>query len=115
DEAERLADRVAIIDDGRLIALGTPAELTAGDEASDVRLTVSDDLPLAALAALPSARAVQPGATGQFRLRTDRASDLLVELAICLRERGVVPRELRIGQGSLEEVFLRLTGKELRE
>jgi ABC-2 type transport system ATP-binding protein len=115
DEAERLADRVAIVDGGQVIALGTPAELTGGDEAGDVLLTIADDLPLAALANLPSARSVQPSKPGQYHLRTDNASDLLVELAQCLRERGIVPRELRVGHGSLEEVFLRLTGKELRE
>ena len=115
DEAERLADRVAIVDDGQVIALGTPAELTGGDDASDVLLTVSEDLTAAALADLPSVRSVKPSKPGQYHLRTDNASDLLVELAQRLRERGIVPRELRVGHGSLEEVFLRLTGKELRE
>ncbi len=115
DEAERLADRVAIIDAGQLIALGTPGELTGGDATSDVWLTVSEALDSSALAGLPSAKSVRAQRPGQYVVQTDAALDLLVELAGWLRAQGIVPRELRVGHGSLEDVFLRLTGKELRE
>ncbi len=115
DEAERLADRVAIIDDGRLIALGTPADLTGGDATSDVWLTVSEALDVPSLAALPSTKSVREQRPGQYVVQTDATLDLLVELAGWLRSHGIVPRELRVGPGSLEDVFLRLTGKELRE
>jgi ABC-2 type transport system ATP-binding protein len=115
DEAERLADQVAIIDNGQLIAQGSPAELTGGDTATHLSLVVSDPLDASALRALPSLRDVRELRPGQYQLQTDAASDLLVELAQWLRSRGVVPRELRLGHGSLEDVFLRLTGKELRE
>ena len=115
DEAERLADRVAIVDAGQLIALGTPEELTGGDARSDVWLVVSTPVDVPALARLPSAKAAREQRPGQYVVQTDNALDLLVELTAWLRDRGVVPRELRVGQGSLEDVFLRLTGKELRE
>jgi ABC-2 type transport system ATP-binding protein len=115
DEAERLSDRVAIVDSGHLIALGTPAELTGSNTASDVWLTTSDPIDVKALAALPHARAAHEHQAGQYVVRTDSALDLLVELAAWLRDNDVVPRELRVGHGTLEDVFLRLTGKELEE
>jgi ABC-2 type transport system ATP-binding protein len=115
DEAERLADRVAIVDAGQLIALGSPDELTGGDTTSDVWLVASTPLDVPELARLPSAKATREQRPGQYVIQTDNALDLLVELTAWLRDRGIVPRELRIGQGSLEDVFLRLTGKELRE
>jgi ABC-2 type transport system ATP-binding protein len=113
EEAARLADRVAIVDHGQLIALGTPAELTRGD-ATQVRLRATPGLDVRTLAALPSvmdARETQPGV---YSLQTQRASDLLVEVAAWLRERAVLPSEVRVGEESLEDVFLRLTGRELR-
>lgn len=115
DEAERLADRVAIIDAGQLIALGTPAELTGGTPTNDVWLSLVNALDVAALAALPSARVVQERRPNQYLIQTDAVLDLLVELATLFRATAVVPRELRVGEGTLEDVFLRLTGKELRE
>ena len=113
EEAARLADRVAIVDRGQLIALGTPAELTRGD-ATQVRLRAAPGLDVRALAALPSvmdARETQPGV---YTLQTQRAGDLLVEVTAWLRERAVLPSEVRVGEESLEDVFLRLTGRELR-
>lgn len=115
DEAERLSDRVAIIDAGQLIALGTPAELTGSDLGSEVWLIPSEPLDVAALAALPAAKGAREHRPGQYVIQTDAASDLLVELTGWLRSQRIVPRELRVGHGTLEEVFLRLTGKELPE
>jgi ABC-2 type transport system ATP-binding protein len=113
EEAERLADRVAIIDHGRLVALGTPAALTRGD-ATRVQFRAVPGLDLATLAALPGALdAVEPQ-PGVYALETRSAADLLVELTTWLRKRGVLPSELRVGEASLEDVFLRLTGREPR-
>ena len=108
EEAERLADRVAIIDHGRLVALGTPAALTRGD-ATRVQLRAPAGLDVRALAALPSAQDVEAPTPGLYVLHTHDASSLLVELTSFLRDRGVVPTELRVGAGSLEDVYLRLT------
>jgi ABC-2 type transport system ATP-binding protein len=115
DEAERLADRVAIVDGGTLIALGSPRELTGGDSAEHVRVALPEPIERAGLSALPSARSVAESRPGEYLIRTDAAPDLLVELTTWLRDRGIVPRELQVGQGTLEDVFLRLTGKDLRE
>jgi ABC-2 type transport system ATP-binding protein len=113
EEAERLADRVAIIDHGRLVALGSPTALTRGD-ATRVQFRAVPGLDLGALRGLPSATdAVEPQ-PGVYALETCAAADLLVELTTWLRERGVLPTEVRVGEASLEDVFLRLTGRELR-
>jgi ABC-2 type transport system ATP-binding protein len=88
DEAERLADQIHIIDRGRLIASGTPEELTRGTSAT-VRLVVDQELPDAAEAAL--------------RASVDRWS----------AEQGVGVRSISFGSRTLEDVFLELTGREL--
>jgi ABC-2 type transport system ATP-binding protein len=108
EEAERLADRVAIIDHGRLVALGTPAALTRGD-ATRVQLRAPASLDVRALQALPSAQGAESPAPGLYVLQTRDAGSLLVELTTWLRAEGVVPNELRVGAESLEDVYLRLT------
>jgi ABC-2 type transport system ATP-binding protein len=113
EEAERLADRVAIIDQGRLVALGSPTALTRGD-ATRVQFRAVPGLDLTALAALPGALEAAEPQPGVYALETASAADLLVELTTWLRERGVLPTELRVGEASLEDVFLRLTGREPR-
>jgi ABC-2 type transport system ATP-binding protein len=115
DEAERLADRVAIIDHGRLIALDTPAQLTGAQNATTVRFVAKAGLDCAQLAALPSARRAEELRPGSYILETAAAPALVAELAAWLRDQQVTLSELRVGNGSLEELFLRLTGAEVRE
>jgi ABC-2 type transport system ATP-binding protein len=114
EEAERLADRVAIIDAGRLIKIGTPSDLAAV-ETGGVRLRVSGPVDLDILRALPSATSVQHDGNGLFEFETSDAPQLLVEITGRLRDIGIPILELRVGSGSLEELFLRLTGEGLRE
>lgn len=115
DEAERLADRVAIIDHGRLIALDTPANLTGTQNADVVRFVAPAGLDCTQLAALPSARKVEELRPGSYFVETDKVPELLAELTAWLRDRNITLSELRVGQGSLEDLFLRLTGSEIRE
>ncbi len=114
DEAEKLADRVAIIDHGKLVALDTPAALTGGAAAGLVRFSAPAGLNCAALAALPSAQEAQEVSPGSYVLKTSSASSLLAELTAWLRDQNVTLTELRVGHGSLEEMFLQLTGTEVR-
>lgn len=88
EEAEHLADQVHIIDRGRLIASGTPEELTRGSSAT-VRLVVDQELPVDAEAAL--------------RTSVDRWS----------AEQGVGVRSISFGSRTLEDVFLELTGRDM--
>ncbi|HEX7736604.1 MAG TPA: ABC transporter ATP-binding protein [Ktedonobacteraceae bacterium] len=115
DEAERLADHVAIIDHGRLIALDTPAGLTGVQDANMVRFVAPAGLDCAQLAKLPSARSAEEIRPGSYLLETEAAPALLAEVTAWLRDQQITLSELRVGHGSLEDLFLRLTGAEVRE
>jgi ABC-2 type transport system ATP-binding protein len=111
DEAERLCDRVAIIDRGRLVALGSPAELTRAAGTGETRFSAAPGLELAALAAalsLPPA-AVSEDRPGEYVVRAAPSPELVASLTGWLRDRGVPLGDLRAGRRSLEEVFLSLT------
>ena len=121
EEAEALADRVAIIDAGRLVALGTPAELRgqAGRAADGAHRSVRLELvgPLgpadeAALARLPHLAAVRHLRDGVYSLATGSPGELFVELSAWLWAKRLEPLAIDVGRESLEEVFLRLTGEE---
>lgn len=113
EEAERLADRVAIMDQGKLVALGSPESLVRSD-ASTVRIRTTSAISPEALGGLPSAREVHQDGGGVYVVETADAPSLLVEITSWLRQEGVLVTELRVGQGSLEDVFLSLTGREFQ-
>jgi len=115
DEAERLADRVAIIDHGRLIALDTPSQMTGVQNATVVRFVARSGLDCAALAALPSAKKAEEIRPGSYLIETEAVPALLADLTAWLRDNNITLSELRVGHGSLEELFLRLTGGEVRD
>ncbi len=115
DEAERLADRVAIIDHGRLIALDTPANMTGVQNATVVRFMAPTGIDTTKLAALPSARKAEEIRPGSYLIETEAVPVLIAELTAWLRDNNITLSELRVGHGSLEDLFLRLTGTEMRE
>lgn len=115
DEAERLADRVAIIDHGRLVALDTPAQMVGVQNANTVRFVAPAGLNCAQLADLPSARRAEEIRPGSYLIETEAVPTLLAELTAWLRDKNITLSELRVGHGSLEDLFLRLTGIEVRE
>jgi ABC-2 type transport system ATP-binding protein len=115
DEAERLADRVAIIDHGQLIALDTPAQLTGSQNANLVRFVAPAGLDCTKLAALPSAHKAEEIRPGSYIIETAEVPVLLAELTAWLRDNHITLSELRVGHGSLEDLFLRLTGAEVRD
>lgn len=109
DEAERLCDRVAIIDHGRIAAIGTPQALVARSSAEQ-SVTLVTGLPLSA-AALGRIAAVEElavqGNTARFRTRDATAT--LAELARFLAEQKADVHELHVRKATLEDVFLGLT------
>ncbi|MDQ2884789.1 MAG: ABC transporter ATP-binding protein [Chloroflexota bacterium] len=115
DEAERLADRVAIIDSGRLIALDTPANMIGTQNANIVHFVAPIGLDSAQLATLPSIRSASEQRPGSYQIESDDIQAALVELTTWLHEQHITLSELRVGHGSLEDLFLRLTGSEVRE
>jgi ABC-2 type transport system ATP-binding protein len=117
-EADQLADRVAIIDHGRLLALDTPAALKRSMDADTV-VSVSSDADPAAVAALLTRQL--PGVSNHH-LRSDsvlltvRGSDhLFTQISSAASQAGLTLRDIRIEEPSLETIFIHLTGKELRD
>ena len=115
DEAERLADRIAIIDHGRLVALDTPGELTGAQNATVVRFVATAGLDTAQLAALPSASKAEEIRPGSYLLETADAPARVAELGAWLRDQKIPLTELRVGHGSLEDLFLKLTGTDVKD
>ncbi|SFC81051.1 ABC transporter ATP-binding protein [Streptomyces aidingensis] len=114
DEAEELADRVAIIDDGRLIAEGTPAGLCRGGGDS-LRFAGRPGLDLAALrSALPLGSGVDEPTPGLYRVTGEVTPHLLATVTAWCAQHGVLPDRITTRRHTLEDVFLELTGKELR-
>ncbi len=114
EEAERLADRVAIIDHGRLLALEEPRVLTA-TSAEEVQFTGPAGLNTGEICRLTSVSGIREERPGFYVIQTARPLDLLAEITSWGRDHGILLNDLRVGHESLEEVFLRLTGNELRE
>lgn len=115
DEAERLADRVAIVDHGRLVAEGTPAELTG--TAGQLRFRAEPGLDTdGLLAALSPDAAAKESPAGHYLVEVhDRVDPQLVAAVTAwCAEHGVLAQDLRIESRTLEDVFLELTGRELR-
>ena len=115
DEAQRLADRVAIIDHGRMVVAGTPADLTG--TTGQLRFRAEPGLDTdGLLAALPPGTAAKESPAGHYIVEVPDRVDpqLLAAVTAWCAERGVLAQDLRIESRSLEDVFLELTGRELR-
>ncbi|WP_166355101.1 ABC transporter ATP-binding protein [Phytoactinopolyspora limicola] len=111
DEAERLSDQVAIVDDGRLVAAGSPTELTAGQD-STVQFTGPPRMDLTGLrTALPSDARVEETAPGRYRVTATVDPQLLATITSWCATYDVMPDGLTVGRGSLEDVFIDVTGR----
>lgn len=107
DEAERLADRVAVIDRGRLLALDSPAALIAGDAAvGHVLVTTPATVDVGALA---TAVAAPVRADGTGRYVVERGPEAIAEISAWFAARDLPLTGIAAGGGGLEDVFLRLT------
>ena len=120
DEADRLADRVAIIDHGELLVLDTPQALkrSVGEgDVLEIALTGDDAGREQALAALVSLKgdAVVSAANGALHVRARNAVALLPLIVENLEAAGVPFGEVRLRENTLEDVFIHLTGRRLRQ
>jgi ABC-2 type transport system ATP-binding protein len=107
EEAQELADRVAIIARGRIIAEGPPDELGGADDSVEVSFRLPPDVKIDEL---PGAvRTAVQKSNGLVAMHTDRPVETLHELTGWALERGVSLPALQIRRPSLEDVFLRLT------
>jgi len=113
DEAERLADHVVIIDHGRLVTSGPKGELVGGGEV--LSFNASEGLEISALRnRLPAGSLVTEGPAGHYRVEGEVGPQVLSAVGSWADEIGVSPRDIATGRRSLEDVFLDLTGRELR-
>jgi ABC-2 type transport system ATP-binding protein len=114
DEAEELADDVIIIDHGRVVAAGATRELTGRDD-GQVRFEGPPGLDLEAMAAtLPPGTRAEEAAPGRYVVVGPGGPHLLAAIVAWCASEEVMPRELRGDRRSLEDVFLELTGHEMR-
>ncbi len=113
DEAERLCDRVAIIDQGRLLAIGSPAELT-GAGGTETRFSARAGLDVVALAAALGLGegTVSEGPAGEYTIAAVSTPALVAALTGWMADHDVSLGDLRAGRRSLEDVFLSLTRRE---
>ncbi|MEA2703727.1 MAG: type transport system ATP-binding protein [Actinomycetota bacterium] len=117
EEADRLADRVAIMDHGRLLALDSPAELKRSIDADTVVKVAADgDLaPLARhLESLAGVRCVKV-VDGSLQVHVEGSAGVLPRLIAHTEAGGFTVTDLSMTEPTLETVFINLTGKELRE
>ena len=116
EEAEKLCDRVAIVDEGRIIAMGTPREIQ-DRAAGESTIEIECEAPLEG--ELPAWRDADKVTLDARRTRVSvvsrRPARSIVDMLKWLDEKGIEPVDIRIKRPSLEDAFIELTGKSLRE
>jgi ABC-2 type transport system ATP-binding protein len=114
-EAEELADHIVIVDHGRVVAEGSPDELTADGADRELRFRAAAGMDLRLLgAALPEGCTVSEPTPGSYLVEGSIDPQVLSTVTSWCARQGVLADDLRIARRSLEDVFLELTGRELR-
>ncbi len=115
-EAEELADRIVIIDHGVQVAAGTPAELMRSGAEDQLRFSAPRCLDLSLLdAALPADYRTVEVAAGEYLVEGHIDPQVLATVTAWCARMNVLATGMRVEQRSLEDVFLDLTGRELRQ
>jgi ABC-2 type transport system ATP-binding protein len=111
EEAERLADRVALIDSGKVVALDTPAGLVArADDEQRIRFRPSDPVDEGEIAALPEVTGVSRAGD---QIVVTGTGNVLHALTSYLARNQVIAQQLRVDQVTLDDAFVALTGRAL--
>jgi len=115
DEAEHLADRVVVVDHGRVIAQGTVPDLVASADDRTLHVTTTAGLAADELThALGAAFTVQEDTAGSYTVAGPVEPATVAALTAWLADRDALATRLTVGRRTLEDVFLDLTGRELR-
>jgi ABC-2 type transport system ATP-binding protein len=118
EEADRLCDRIAIVDHGKLVALGTPVELkqsVPGSNVVEVQFNREDPEWKQRLEALPNVTEVQSQSAGVYRVLTSNGSQTTTQLVEMAASLGEQLTSLSVQNTSLDDVFVHYTGRQLRD
>ena len=118
EEADRLCDRIAIVDHGTLVALGTPVELkqsVPGSNVVEVQFNREDPEWKARLEAFPDVTEVQSQSAGVYRVLTSNGSQTTTHLVEMAKALGEQLTSLSVQNTSLDDVFVHYTGRQLRD
>jgi ABC-2 type transport system ATP-binding protein len=118
EEADRLCDRIAIVDHGKLVALGTPVELkqsVPGSNVIEVQFDREDPAWQARLEKLPGVTEVQSQSAGVYRVLTSNGSHTTTQLVEMASRLGESLNSLSVQNTSLDDVFVHYTGRQLRD
>ena len=114
-EAEELADQIVIIDRGSAVASGTPAELMRNGAEDQLRFTAPRRLDLSLLvSALPEGYRVREQGPGEYLVEGKIDPQVLATVTAWCARLNILATDMRVEQRSLEDVFLDVTGKEVR-
>jgi ABC-2 type transport system ATP-binding protein len=114
EEAEALADHVVIVDHGRVVAQGSPAALTAGGD-QELRFRARPGMDVVSLAtALPAGYRAAETLAGRYVVQGRIDPAVLSTITGWCAEQGALADDVQVARRSLEDVFLELTGRELR-
>ena len=118
EEADRLCDRIAIVDHGKLVALGTPVELkqsVPGSNVVEVQFARESEQWKARLTALSDVTDVQSQSAGVYRVLTSNGSQTTTQLVEMAASLGEQLSSLSVQNTSLDDVFVHYTGRQLRD
>lgn len=118
EEADRLCDRIAIVDHGTLVALGTPVELkqsVPGSNVVEVQFNREDPEWKGRLEKLPNVTEVQSQSAGVYRVLTSNGSQTTTQLVEMAASLGEQLTSLSVQNTSLDDVFVHYTGRQLRD
>lgn len=118
DEADRLCDRIAIIDHGKLVALDSPMSLKAKVPGTNVIEAQFQHTPpdwQQQLENLPEVETVQPESAGMFRILSDNGSQTTTQLVQLAARTGTQIKSLSVQNTTLDDVFVHFTGRQLRD
>ena len=113
EEADFLSDKVAIIDEGKIVAMGMPRELKANFLKTRTMLILAENITPEIMQGLKSRYSQVKEVEGKLRISDEKLD--LRELTDYLHSSGAVVHSAALEEPTLEDVFIRLTGKEIRE
>jgi len=118
DEADKLCDRIAIVDHGTLVAMGTPAELknsVAGANVVEVHFDRDDEAWQGRLKKMEGVTAVNPEGSGFYRVITQSGSKTTMDIVGLATSLGETLTSLSVQNTTLDDVFIHYTGRQLRD